>query len=279
MTVRASQIVAEVLVRAGPAPSRASQIVAEILVRAGSAPSRASQLLAEALVGSRSARASQIAAEILVWSRTLTTPPIFPTIASLGFSVMKRPAFYNGSETSGSGWNVRVGYASAPTWEWDLTYELLQDSASPSALKLLVGFYLAMQGDLVPFLFLDPDDNAVAGQPIGTTDGATTNWTLVRSYGGASGSGNEPVGYVNAGQAFNVYLNGTLQSPSTYTVVTTTPVAQQVKFSTAPAAGQAVTVDMGYYYYVHFKDPTNEFEKFMYQLWSLKKITLASLRG
>jgi hypothetical protein len=261
MTVRASQLVAEVLVRAGGAPSRASQVVAEALVRAGAS------------------RASQLLAEILVWNHALTTPPIFPAIASLGYSVMKRPKFFTGTESSGSGWNVRIGYASAPLWEWDLTYEALRDGISPSELKLLVGFYLAMGGDLTPFLFLDPDDNAVTGQAIGTTDGTTTNWTLTRSYGGASGTGNEPVGYVNTGQAFNAYLNGTLQSPSTYSVLTTTPVAQQIKFNTAPSAGQAITVDMSYYYYAHFKDPTNEFEKFMYQLWSLKKITLESLRG
>jgi uncharacterized protein (TIGR02217 family) len=266
MTVRASQVVAEVLVRGGGAAQRASQIVAEVLLRNGSLPLRASQLIAE----------------ILVWNHVVTTPSIYPTLPGLGFSVIKRPKTFTGSAVSGSGWNVGVGYSSYPLWEWDLTYDLLSDESPQyptNDLKTLLGFFIAMNGDLNRFLFLDPDDNAVTGQGIGTGDGSTTTWTLVRSFGGSDGTGTEPVGYVNTGQAFNVYLNGVLQSASTYSVLTTTPVNQQLKFTTAPGSGVVITVDMSYYFYVHFQASSNEFEKFMNQLWSAKKITLESLRG
>ena len=293
MTVahRASQAVAEVLIRAN-SPQYASQVVAEALLRANP-PLYASQVVLEALVSAglvsqqvlevlvAAGLASQLIAEILVWNRNVTTPAIFPTttLAGLGYSVIKRPRAFVGQATAGSGWNVRIGYAANPIWEWELTYDLLSDAISPSDLKLLLGFWLACNGNLTPFLFLDPDDNSVTGQAIGTTDGSTTNYTLVRTYGGSSGSGTEPVGYVNTGATFNVYLAGVLQSASTYTVLTTTPVAQVLKFNSAPTSGKAITVDMSYYYYARLKDDTNDFEKFMYQLWSLKKLTLQSLRG
>ena len=70
-----------------------------------------------------------------------------------------------------------------------------------------------------------------------------------------------------------------MADPSTYDLLTTTPVNQQVRFHTAPASGQVVTVDMTYYYYVRFKDDHYDFEKFMNNLWSLQTITLMSQRG
>ena len=196
---------------------------------------------------------------------------------------MKRPVFYSGKVVSGSGWSVRISYAYAPTWEWDLTYDdsnggFLRDLASFPEPKQLLGFYLGMGGDLTPFLFLDPDDNTVTLQPIGTTDGATTLYTLVRSYGSGV-VGTEPIGYYNDATPIAVYLDGTLQASDTYSVITATPGNQQLSFVTAPTTGQAITATFQYYYYVHFKDPSNDFEKFMNQLWSVKKITLESLRG
>lgn len=270
MTIRASQIVVEVLIKPSLSP-RVSQTIVETLIKLSGG-------------GAVNTRVSQIVAEILIWTQALTTPPIYPTLIGLGYSVVKRPVFYTGKAVSGSGWNVRVAYANAPTWEWDLTYDdsnggFLRDTVANPELKQLLGFYLGMGGDLTPFLFLDPDDNSVLAQPIGTTDGSTTLWTLERSYGSGV-VGIEPIGYWNAGATFNVYLNGGSPiSSSLYSVVTATPGNQQLSFVTAPTSGQAITVDMSYYYYVHFKDPSIDFEKFYNLLWSQKKLTLESLRG
>lgn len=261
---------------------RASQVVVEALVRVGGSAIRTSQVIIEALVSLQNSglpiRASQLVAEILIWTQALPTPPIYPTLIGLGYSVIKRPVFYNGKATTGSGWNIRVGYAFSPTWEFDLTYDVLQDATASSDLKKLLGFYLGMGGDLTPFLFLDPDDHSVTGQPIGTTDGTTTIWTLVRTYGSGE-TGTENIGYVNLAVTPNVYLNAVLQSAADYDILTAIPGTQQIRFHSAPTTGQAITIDMSYYYYVHFKDPTNDFEKFANQFWTQKKLTLESLRG
>lgn len=262
MAIRASQAIAEALVRSNLAPMRASQVIAECLVR----------------LGGGNLRASQVIASILIWTQTVPTPAIFPTLIGLGFSWVKRPVFYNANVRSGSGWNVRLAYAETPTWEWDLTYDVLTDPSSTSDLKKLLGFYIGMNADLIPFLFLDPDDHSVMAQAIGTTDGTTTTWTLPRTYGSGS-VGVENIGYVNLGPAFNIYLGGVLQSGSAYSVLTTIPGNQQVRFTSAPTTGQAITGDYSYYYYAHFKDSTDDFEKFMNQFWTVKKLTLESLRG
>lgn len=49
-------------------------------------------------------------------------------------------------------------------------------------------------------------------------------------------------------------------------------------FNAVPPAGHALSVDMSYLYYVRFGADTQDFDKFMHQLWALKKVTLVSLR-
>lgn len=307
MAVRATQAVIASLSLSGLAYTRASQVVVAA-VRQGGAHLRVSQQITQALheghahlhatqvafgvlhEGHSHLYASQCVLEVLLWNYAAafnyedTMPAIFPVLPGLAFSVIKRPTFFNGLAQSASGREVRVAYAQYPLWEWDLTYDYLPDettasSATASDLKQLMGFYLSQSGSLGGFLFKDPDDNTVTGQTIGTTDGVTVSYTLIRSYGESDGDGIEPVGYVDTTAPFEVYLNGVLQSASLYEVVTATPVNQALQFLTAPAAGQVLTVTYTYYYYVRFKEDTYEFEKFMDKLWSQRLLTLKSLRG
>lgn len=229
-------------------------------------------------------RASQLVLSILVWTYEVPMPDLYPTLPGLGFSVIKRPRFYTGIGKSATGREVRVGYAANPTWEWDLTYDYLPDKPSESAattsdLKELVGFFLSQTGALQTFRFLDPDDNQVSTQFLGTTDGVETTWTLQRSFGGTSGSGSEPIGWLNQDLPFNAYLDGVLQAPDTYELLTTIGVFQQLRFNSTPAGGKIVTVDMHYYFSVRFSADTYDFEKFMDKLWSTHTITLVSQRA
>lgn len=229
-------------------------------------------------------RASQLVLSILVWTYEVPMPATYPTLPGLGFSVIKRPRFYTGIGKSTTGREVRVGYAANPTWEWDLTYEYLPDKPSESAatasdLKELVGFFLSQSGALQTFRFLDPDDNTVTGQIVGTTDGVLNSWVLQRSFGGTVGSGTEPVGWVNTDATFHAYLDGVLQDPSTYDVLTTVGVFQQIRFHSTPTIGKIITVDMSYFFSVRFSADTYDFEKFMDKLWSTHTITLVSQRA
>ena len=246
---------------------------------------RASQSVLASLAGINSTlRASQFKLEVLIWNQEVFMPAIFPVLPGLAYSVIKRPSFFNASAASISGREIRVAYAQYPLWEWDLTFDYLPDeptasSATASDLQQLMGFYLSQSGGFGGFLFKDPDDHTVTAQVIGTTDGVTTQYTLIRTYGGSDGTGTEPVGYVDTGATFAVYLDGVLASGASYNVVTTNPVSQVLAFTSAPAAGHVITVTYTYYYYVRFKDDTYEFEKFMDKLWSQRLLTLKSLRG
>ncbi len=223
----------------------------------------------------------------------MTIPPIFPT-TNPGWSFVKRAK--TGSTrvaTAGTGRRTRARLWVYPLWEWDLTYEYLPDDFSPGAATLSdfrtqLGNFLNVAGMFGGFLFLDPDEHTILGQFIATGDGSTTTYTLVKSFGLApANTATEPVGYLAIGGDFTfaAYVNGALLIDGEYTLNTLTPCQQQITFTVAPPKGSVITVDMSYFYYVHFKEDVAELENFAQTLsggatlWSLKKFTLESLRG
>ena len=72
----------------------------------------------------------------------------------------------------------------------------------------------------------------------------------------------------------NVYLNGVVQSPSSYSVDASNGI---LTFAAAPGSGVVVTADFSYYFRVRFADDAASFENFMYQLWRLKQIKFISI--
>jgi uncharacterized protein (TIGR02217 family) len=203
---------------------------------------------------------------------------IFPVLPGLGWSVTKAPRFATRVQRAVSGRELRVLDQPYPIWTWTLTYSVLRDEwdtrgsgglgATYNELRTLMGFFLAQQGALTSFLFDDPTDDSISGQVIGTGDGSTTAFQLVRTMGGFA----EPI--VTPNIVSGIYLNGVLQSPSSYSVNATTGI---VTFTAAPPAGQVLAATFTYYFQARFADDTAEFENFMYQLWQLKTVKLQSV--
>jgi len=213
---------------------------------------------------------------------TSMPPPLYPELIGLTYTVTKRPIWSTGSSRAGSGRTIRVGYYSVNLWEFELKYDFLPDrvgGTTANDLKALEGFFLlpAISGGLGGFLFDDADDDTVAGQIVGTTDGVNTTWTIVRQF--ATGSALEPVGMVDTTRTVTVYLDGVPQSSASYDIVTSAPVNQQLRFHAAPSTGQVVTMDFSFFFYVRFQDDKLDFVKFVEKLWQQDKIVLESLRG
>jgi hypothetical protein len=149
--------------------------------------------------------------------------------------------------------------------------------------------FLASGGSLAGFRFLDDDDNRVTRTFVGTSDGSATSFTLKRYRGSYGGGGLQPlglesIGLVDPAQPFNLYL-ATLPGiidPNDpvygYTLDISTPKKQKLVFNAAPPAGHSFVCDMSFFYYARFGADSLDFEKFAHQLWSLKKVTLCSLR-
>jgi uncharacterized protein (TIGR02217 family) len=208
----------------------------------------------------------------------------FPTLPGLGWSVSKAPRFATRIQRAVSGRELRVVDQPNPIWTWTLTYSMLRDqndTRAPSGpgvgydeLRTLMGFFLQQQGTFQPFLFDDPTDDHASAQAIGTGDGSTTVFQLVRTMGAALPSGGfaEPITAPNT--VSTIYFDGVRQDASGYSVDGTTGL---VTFSSPPPSGQLVTADFTYFFRVRFADDTADFENFLYQLWSLKQIKLQSV--
>lgn len=204
------------------------------------------------------------------------SPPSLPALAGLSWSRHKKPGFSTRVASHVSGREVRVALMAYPLYEFEAVYNGLASNATAAfaglgsaSLQSLMGFFLQLQGQFGTFLYLDPDDNTVAGQAFATGNGTTTAFTMMRSLGGFL----EPVGWVTA--IANVYLNGTVQSGAAYSLAA----PNTLTFATAPAAGTVVTADFSYAFNCRFLDDQMDFEEFMSNLWRLDSMKFRSVKA
>jgi uncharacterized protein (TIGR02217 family) len=205
----------------------------------------------------------------------------FPDLRGLAWEYTLTPMFSTGIQQATSGREVRAAFWSAPLWKLSLTYEFLHDDAHHvdangySELQQLVGFFLARQGSFDSFLVdlaqltRKPLDSTVSGQPIGTGDGSTTSFQLVRNIGGYLEKIQNP-----AGQSATVYVAGVRKTQGTdYTIANGI-----VSFAVPPAGGAAITADFQWLWRARFAQDELAFGNFMYLLWEAKTVELISVR-
>lgn len=199
------------------------------------------------------------------------TLPVLPNLPGLTWNVHKKPTFSTLVAPHVSGRETRLGLYARALYEFELVYEGL-DSAGyypglqANSLQSLMGFYLTCQGQLNPFLYVDPTDNAVTATAFGTGDGVTTVFALARVIGGYS----EPISYTNA--ITQVTVNGTPTSAySTFA-------PNLVQFTTAPASGAALAWTGTFGYQCRFLDDQIDFENFMQGAWAMNSLKFRSIR-
>jgi uncharacterized protein (TIGR02217 family) len=188
---------------------------------------------------------------------------VFPNLPGQTFMVNKGPSWTSTVKKAASGRLVRGSLQSAPIWQFKVAYEYLRDRApTTSELRNLLAFFNGQQGQFGSFYFLDPYDNAVAGQEVAVADGVSTSYQLSRTVGlGTAYPFVEPVyGVVGVPQ---VFLNG-VQATSAGAGAFGT-----VSFPTAPAQGQVITWTGQFYFLCHFTQDTLQPAQMVKDLWSL----------
>ena len=218
---------------------------------------------------------------------------LFPKVRGLGWSITKNPTFSTEIQSSLAGREVRVQNFQNPIWEFTLAYEYLlndprsRDENEQTPLETLVGFFLARGGQFDDFLLNESDltqrleDSVFSGQPIGTGDGVTTNFQLVRNVGGFLEACQNP-----ANQQATVYVNGAKKAQGTDYNVS----LGLVTFNVPPASGAAITADFTFLHRVRFDAGTTrgssasgaregiEFSNFYFNLYECKEVQLISVR-
>lgn len=197
---------------------------------------------------------------------------VFPILPGLRADRSAEPRFATRIQRSVSGAEARASMQAYPLVQFSLGYDVLRHGADID-LRALKGFFLARRGSFDSFLFTDEIDNTVTNQAIGTGDGATTQFQLVRTWGyDANSQITEPVMNVNA--ITNIKVAGTVTAA--YTINST----GMLTFTTAPAAAQAITWTGTYYYRARFASDNLAFDRFLQDLYATKKVEIiASLQN
>ena len=196
------------------------------------------------------------------------TYPSFPTLGALGWSTTMRPRFATGVAAHVSGRESRWAGRAAAVYELELTFDLLRADAA-AELQAVAGFYAARAGQGGAFWLAPPGFADVAGQSLGTGDGATTSFGLTRSFGGYV----EPV--LATGGVSAVYLDGTALatgwsvSPGFYPVI---------GFAAPPGAGVTVSADFSVLWLCRFAEDVADFDNFLSLLWNWGGVKLRTVR-
>jgi len=189
---------------------------------------------------------------------------------------------------------LRIAQTQNPIWHWSLSYEqLFNDLRNPnytvSELETLLGFRLARRGRFDDFLFDDPEDDTVTNQGLQlVNDGAGNYYTpLQRNMGGqffedvtdlnAQGDAHY---FPSAGTHNKIFANGVQQSQSYpgntgdfdllgpgLSIPGYSFAGLYLKWHSAPTA--PITGSFMFYFRVRFEDDKQDFEKFLYRLWTI----------
>ena len=203
----------------------------------------------------------------------MTTPPSFPTLPGLGWSVHKKPVFSTIVAEHVSGREVREAFYQNPIWQFELTFDALSSSPTTysglgaNSMQTLLGFFLACQGQYGTFLYTDPSDSAAANITFAIGDGTTRIFAFSRYMGAFL----EPVGWVTG--VSNVYLNGVNQA-SGWSLSN----PNSLVFTSAPVAGASVAASFTYAFQCRFDSDDQDFEEFMSNLWKVDSIKFKSVR-
>lgn len=198
------------------------------------------------------------------------TLPLFPALKGVAWPVIRAPQWSTDTQVSTSGKRTTLGRYIFPTYGYTLTYEFLRSDATNKELQDLIGFYNTVGGARDLWQFNDQDDNTATTQLFGTGDGVTTAFQLTRTVSGNTFSSTDPV---FSATVTTIFDNAVAKTPVTDYVVSATGL---VTFTVAPAAAHLLTWTGTYTWLCRFNDDTNDFEKFMLNLYELKKIKFST---
>lgn len=201
---------------------------------------------------------------------------IFPTLIGLAYPIPRSPIWDNVIQTATSGKETRMAFQSYPRYEWIIDVNVLRSSSTYTEFQTLLGFFNARQGTFDTWLYKDPDDYIVSSQNIATGTGSSTSFQLQKTYGGFT----EPVLAPDTSSTINVYLNGSSQAASSYTVngwSSTTP--GTLVFGSAPTSSQVITADFQYYYPCRFNVDKIAFNLKYNHIYDIKKLPFISVKN
>ena len=193
---------------------------------------------------------------------------LLPSLPGLAWGRSRTPIWSTTIKRSVAGREFRQANWSYPIYERKLDYNVLRQQGGVTEYEELLGFINKRNGSFDTFLFLDTWDRQVTAQAFGIGDGATTQFQLVRAFGGYV----EPVlGIIEAPQ---IYVGGVLQTSGV-----STSAEGLVTFTAAPAAAAALTWTGGFYWRCRFMKDSAEFSEVLYSLHELQGLGFVTVKA
>jgi uncharacterized protein (TIGR02217 family) len=215
--------------------------------------------------------------------------PIFPTLAPLAWPVVKKPSFKSIVSIGTTGIETQFIRAVFPRWEFKLTYggdnNWLRDQTqniTPDPQRIgqtefeqISGLFLQCLGSYGEFYYSDPSDCQRSNITIGKGDGATTTFLIYYSWGTGpyTPSFSAPVSGIASLDA--VYLNGVLQSSSTYSMDSSNTM---IVFNTPPGSGVTISLNFHFYFRCRFLADLQEYEQWAENLWKYSEVKFQSVK-
>lgn len=193
---------------------------------------------------------------------------VFPDLIGQSIEVSMTPEFDNRTAVSVSGKEVSTAFREFPVWKLEVSFGYLPNSDVKPHLSRIQGFFLRMRGNFSPFLFRVPEQDYANNVLLGEGDGETVEFTLLRDTDGFL----EPVGSVDPECVPEMLLDNVLVPSSGFSVSGTT-----VTFVTPPGEGVQVRGNYKYLFLCKFEESSTKFDRFMWQLWEAKSVSLRSL--
>jgi|SRR5665213_1073884 len=205
---------------------------------------------------------------------------VFPTLnVGPAFPVTRTDLWDGDIQASISGKENRLSYWTYPKYQWEVDINVMKADASNADFQTLIGFINSRQGQFDSFLYQDPTDYIVTTQSIGTGDGSTVAFQLVKTFGGFV----EPVLAPKLTATVNIYLNAVLDSGANYTVnpwgTSSASGPGSLVFNSAPGNGVVITADFTYYYPCRFVSNKTAFVYAYSQLYQTKKLSWISVKN
>lgn len=193
---------------------------------------------------------------------------ILPSLPGIGWGRKRGVQWSTTTKRAVSGREYAAANWSYPVYEYKLDYEVLRQETGTLEYEQLLGFINARKGSFDTFLYRDPWDNAATAQPFGTGDGATTQWRLVRSFGGHI----EPVlGIIDTPI---IFAAGVLQSSGV-----SVSAEGLVTFTAPPTNGAALTWTGAFYWRCRFMREGWEFNEMLYGLHELQGVGFKTVKA
>jgi uncharacterized membrane protein len=200
--------------------------------------------------------------------------PIFPPLP-VGFPVKVSIVMDTVVGTTKSLREMRVAQRVFPLWDIEILFEELRDqtqNVTPDnrftgfkQYQQLCQLWLMMYGQTNLFAFDCPWDDSRTNQTIGRGNGATTVFTIYRTWGEGATATIAPIGLINL--VFNVSVDGTTIPSSQYTLG-----RNSITFGTPPANGSIITMTFSFYYLCRFVEDEQDFEEFAKNRWTVTSL-------